>query len=54
VPAEIDPPGGDAVDQAAAVFGVQPDGFGFSDMDRRRVERLLRERMPDLQAGVHS
>jgi hypothetical protein len=52
--AEIDPPGEDAVDQAAAVFGVQLDGFGFCDIDRRRVGRLLRERMPDLQAGVHS
>jgi len=54
VPVEVDPPGGDAVDQAAAVVGVEVDAFGLCDTDRRWVERLLRERMPDLQAGVHS
>src|SRR6266446_6549074 len=53
VPVEVDPPGGNPVDQTAALVGVEVYPFGLCDADRRRVERLLRERMPDSQFGVH-
>ena len=54
VAVEIHPPRGDAVNQLAAVIGVQIDALGLGDTNRRRVERLLRERMPDLKMWVHA
>src|SRR3984893_12805675 len=50
---QVDPPGGDAVNETAAIFCIQVDAFGSCDTNRRRVQRLLGEGMPDLQAGTH-
>lgn len=38
VAVKIDPPGGDGVDNFAAVGGVEVDAFSAGDADRRRVE----------------
>ena len=47
VAVKIHPPRRDAINQVAAVVGVEINAFGFRDANWRRVERLLREGMPD-------
>ena len=48
VPVDVDPPGGDAVQQAPAVTGMEIDPPGPLDGDRRRRRLHLGERMPDV------
>ena len=50
---EIHPPRGNAINQLPAVIGIEINAFGFGDSNRRRVQRLLRERMPNLKVGIH-
>ena len=38
VAVEIDPPGGDSVDNFAAVGGVEVDAFGAGNANGRRIE----------------
>src|SRR5438309_234024 len=47
VPVKIDPPGGDCVDQLASVACIEIDALAPFDVDRLRVKRFLRKRVPD-------
>ena len=47
MPMEIDPPGGDCVEQLATVARIQINAFAALDVQRLRVERVLSKRVPD-------
>src|SRR5690349_10714192 len=47
VAVKIDPPGGDGVDQLAAVACMEIDALAALDVDRLRIERFLRKGVPD-------
>src|SRR5437868_2176354 len=47
VPMLIDPPGGNLVQQFAAVGRIEVSTLSTRNDNRLRIERLLRKRMPD-------
>lgn len=53
VAVNVGPPGGDGVDDAAAIFGVEIHALRFGDPQRSGVERFLRKRMPEMQTITH-
>src|SRR5690348_1007525 len=58
VAVNVDPPGGNAVEDAAAVFGVEVHALGAHDGQRRRGSAHLGVRVPDASAiaiseGLH-
>lgn len=50
---EIGPPGRNCVDDAATVGSVKISAVRLGDLERRRIERFLREWMPDVQGSTH-
>jgi hypothetical protein len=50
VAVNVDPPGGNAVEDAAAIVGVQVHAFAAHDRQRRRRRLHLRVRVPHARA----
>ena len=53
VAVEIHPPRRNRVEDAAAVPGVEPDAFGASNVQRRRIQRGICKWVPDAQRRIH-
>ena len=51
VPVKIHPPRRNRIENFSPVFRVQPHPFSVLDFNRRRIERRVREWMPDLKGG---
>src|ERR1700722_7644194 len=50
----VDPPGGDPIDQTPAIARMEAYPRGACDPYGRRVERFLGKRMPDAQSFAHA
>src|SRR5271170_6767760 len=53
VPVKVHPPGGNRIQNAAAIVRIEPDAFGARNVQRRRIERRICKRMPNAQRRIH-
>ncbi len=53
VPVQIHPPRRDGINDLPSVGCIQKRAFRFCDVQRRRIQNRVGERMPDLQRRTH-